>query len=239
MTDTDPKQPAQQAPDLPSTWRLVSTLSIVALLSGILVVLVYEYTKPIIAENKRLAIERAIFQIFPDAKSTLAFRIEDGQVVAVDADATTGEIVHAVYDQSGQLLGVTLEAAAVGYQDEVRILYGFDPETQCIIGFKVLKTAETPGLGSKISTDPDFLANFNCLQAQVDAQHGGLRHAIKTVKHGSKQHPWEIDAISGSTITSKAIGRMLTGSGQLLLPVIVDNLQLFRDAYRSGGVDNK
>ncbi len=233
MTGSELKKPLQQAPDMPSAWRLVSTLTVVALLSGILVVLVYQYTKPIIAENKRIAIERAIFLIFPDANNALTFRIEDRRVVPVDANTTSGEIIHAVYDRSGQLLGITLEAAALGYQDEVRILYGFDPDKQCIIGFQVLKTAETPGLGSKISTDADFQANFHCLEAQVDVQHGGLRHAIRTVKHGSKQHPWEIDAISGATITSKAVGRMLNDSGQQLLPVVVDNLQLFRDAYQA------
>jgi len=232
MTDSELKNP-QQTPDLPSAWRLVSTLTVVALLSGILVVLVYQYTKPIIAENKRLAIERAIFKIFPDAKSSLTFRIEDSRVVPVDAHTTSGTIIHAVYDRSGQLLGITLEAAALGYQDEVRILYGFDPASQCIIGFQVLKTAETPGLGSKVSTDADFQANFHCLEAQVDIQDGRLRHAIRTVKHGSKQHPWEIDAISGATITSKAVGRMLNDSGQRLLPVIAANLQLFRDAYQA------
>ena len=33
------------------------------------------------------------------------------------------------------------------------------------------------------------------------------RIPIKTVKHGSKKNPWEIDAISGATISSRAVGR--------------------------------
>jgi len=47
---------------------------------------------------------------------------------------------------------------------------------------------------------------------------------VKTVKHGSKTNPWEIDAISGATVTSKAVGKGINDSAQRLLPLMVPHL---------------
>ncbi|WP_031434925.1 FMN-binding protein [Methylomarinum vadi] len=213
----------QKVPALPSSTSLIVTLAVVAMLSGLLVVVVYEYTKPIIAENQRIATERAIFKVLPKAVSRLTFRVENGQLIPSD-DKAEGELIYAGYDQQGHLVGVALHAAAQGYQDTVKLLYGYDPFSGCITGFDVLKSTETPGFGTQISTNAEFLANFVCLVAKVDGEQSALLHEIKTVRHGNKKHPWEIDAISGSTITSNAVGRMLNQSGQSLHPVIARNL---------------
>ncbi len=221
--------PENQIPEMPSSTKLISTLAVVAMISGLLVVLVYEYTKPIIAENQRLATERAIFKVLPKATSRLTFLIDQDRLTLAD-DKATGELIYAGYDDANQLVGIALNAAAQGYQDTVILLYGYQPNSGCIIGFDVLKSTETPGFGTKITTDPDFLANFKCLDAKVNNQQTGLAHTIKTVRNGSKQNAWEIDAISGSTITSNAIGRMLDKSGQALHPVIAKNLSLLETA---------
>jgi electron transport complex protein RnfG len=47
-----------------------------------------------------------------------------------------------------------------------------------------------------------------------------LLNEIITVKHGTKKHPWEIDAISGATVSSKAIGKMLNNSAKKQFPRI-------------------
>ena len=57
----------------------------------------------------------------------------------------------------------------------------------------------------------------------------GLKNAIVTVKSGTKQNPWEIDAISGATISSNALGKALNQAGQRLLPKIVPHLAILRD----------
>lgn len=219
----------QQLPKLPASSTLITTLGVIAMLSGLLVVIVYEYTKPIIAENQRIATERAIFKVLPEAATRLTFRVEGDSLKMAD-DRTAGELLYAGYDKNNQLVGIALNAAAQGYQDMVKILYGFRPETGCITGFDVLKSTETPGFGTKITTDEDFLANFQCLEAGVNAEQSGLANIIKTVRNGTKQNPWEIDAIAGATITSNAVGRMLNASGQKLHPVVMKNLSLLRQS---------
>jgi len=219
--------PENQVPELPSSTKLIVTLATVAMISGLLVVLVYEFTKPIIAENQRLATERAIFKVLPAAKSSLTFIVELDKLALV-SDKAVGELIYAGYDSNNKLVGVAINATGQGYQDVIKILYGYNPNSACITGFDVLKSTETPGFGTKITTDKDFLANFKCLDAQVNVAQSGLTNAIKTVRHGTKQHAWEIDAISGSTITSNAVGRMLNYSAQTLLPVITMNLDILK-----------
>ncbi len=219
----------QQQPKLPASSTLITALGVIAMLSGLLVVIVYEHTKPIIAENQRIATERAIFKVLPEAKTRLTFLVEGDSLKMAD-DKTAGELLYAGYDKNNQLVGVALNAAAQGYQDMVKILYGFRPETGCITGFDVLKSTETPGFGTKITTDEDFLANFNCLEAGVNVEQSGLANIIKTVRNGTKQNGWEIDAIAGATITSNAVGRMLNDSGQKLHPVVMKNLSLLQQA---------
>ena len=227
-----PENNPNEIPPLPSSFSLISTLGVVAMLSGFLVVLVYEYTKPIIAENQRIATERAIFKVLPNASSRLTFVINEGKIKQVD-DKTKGELIYAGYDANNQFVGMALNAAEQGYQDIVKLLYGYQPETGCITGYDVLKSTETPVFGTKITSDEAFLANFNCLDAKVNPEQSGLINVIKTVRHGTKQNPWEIDAISGSTITSNAVGRMFNKSGQLLHPIIAKNLTLLKTAKQT------
>jgi len=218
-----------KVPPLPSSISLISTLGVVAMLSGFLVVLVYEYTKPIIAENQRLATERAIFKVLPKATSRLTFTVTEGKVKLAN-DKAKGELIYAGYDAQNNFVGLALNAAEQGYQDIIKLLYGYQPDTGCITGYDVLKSTETPGFGTKITSDEGFLANFNCLDAKVNQEQSGLINVIKTVRHGSKNNPWEIDAISGSTITSNAVGRMFNKSGQVLHPIISKNLPLIKSA---------
>lgn len=200
-----------------SSARMIGVLGLVAMLSGFLVVSVFQLTQEPIAENKRAMIEKAIFQVVPGAASRKDFLVtEQGIMPGGDGE---GIHIYAAYAADGKLQGIAAEAAAQGYADIINLLYGYNPECQCITGISVLKMAETPGLGDKIITDAHFVANFNALDATIAGE--GLAHAIVTVKHGSKQNPWEIDAISGATVSSNAVGKALNTSAQRLLPLLV------------------
>ena len=59
-------------------------------------------------------------------------------------------LVFAGYDDNDQLVGLAIEAQAMGYQDVIRLIYGYSFEAQAIIGIRVLESRETPGLGDRI-----------------------------------------------------------------------------------------
>lgn len=210
-----------------SSMSMMLVLSGIAMLSGFLVVLVSQLTAPMIAENQRIAIERALVQVIPGSVSHQEFYFQDGNLLPVDQSAI-GESVYAGYDANGKLLGIAARAASQGYADIIYLLYGYDPACECIRGIQVLKMAETPGLGDKIIKDANFQANFDALDARVDMSQMALVNPIVTVKHGTKQHPWEIDAISGATISAKAVGKALNQSAQALLPKLLPLLQQMR-----------
>lgn len=220
-----PETEVIQQPSTPAG-PMIRTLMGIAMLSGFLVVLTYQLTKPIIAENQRRAIEAAVFQVIPGAVERRSYVINEQGLVAVTADnPAQGVPIYAGYDAEGKLLGIATNAAAQGYADMIHLLYGYDPDCQCIRGIKVLKLAETPGLGDKIITNADFIANFAQLDASLSADGSDLANDIVTVKHGSKRNPWEIDAISGATISSKAVGKALNQSAKQVLPQLFPYLE--------------
>ena len=221
-------QPATAVPAT-LTVPMLRTLGLVAALSGFLVVLAHHLSLPLIEENKRIAIERALFNVIPGAVTRRDFLLTAGGIEPLgEAPAATGVHLYAGYDTDSRLAGVALEAATQGYQDVIRILYSYDPACECIRGIQVLKMAETPGIGDKIARDPGFLENFKALDARVDAAGNGLEHAIISVKSGSKTEPWQIDAISGATISSKAVARMLNDSARQAVPVIMRHLDVLQ-----------
>ena len=218
--------------DSPSTLNslaMIRTLAGIATISGFLVVMIYQLTLPMITENHRQAVERAVFKVVPGTTSKVDFALgPDGLIRLEDGRETYDVTIYAAFDQAGTLQGVAVEAAGRGYQDVIKILYGYSPSCECITGIDVIKMTETPGLGDKIATDPAFQANFKALDARLRKDGSALINRIVTVKHGTKTHPWQIDGITGATISAKAIGRMLNDSAQTLLPILVKALDKMR-----------
>ena len=206
--------------------KLVMTMGLVATVCGVLIVAAFQSTAAAIAENKRITLERAVFKVLPGAASVREYAATTAGIQPLSGNtAPEGSVkFYAAFDQSGTLKGIAAEAAGKGYADVVRILYGYDAKCQCIVGIGVVSMRETPGIGDKIITDQAFLKNFEALDVRVNAEMTALANAVKTVKHGTKQNAWQIDAISGATITSKAVGRGINESAQKLLPKLVPHI---------------
>ncbi len=209
-----------------SAGKMILTMGLVATICGVLIVGAFQSTEGAIAENKRIMLERAVFRVLPGAAvvreyvaTPLGIRLLAGKKVPEG-----GVKFYTAYDQSGALKGVAAEASAKGYADTVRVLYGYDVKCQCIIGIGVVSMRETPGIGDKIITDQEFLKNFEALDVRVNAEMTALANAVKVVKHGTKQNAWQIDAIAGATVTSKAVGRGINESAQKLLPKLVPHI---------------
>ena len=212
------------------TAAMIRTLGLVSAICGLIIVGAYQSTYDAVAANKRIATERAVFKVIPAAKSIAEYvalpagGIEP-RVGAGDTAITPGAVkFFAAYDADGRLAGIAAEGAAKGYADTVRIMFGYSPDCQCVVGIGVVNMRETPGIGDKIITDKEFLANFKALDAKLNKELSALVNEVKTVKHGTKTNTWQIDAIAGATITSRAVGKAINDSAQALLPRLVPNL---------------
>lgn len=200
----------------------------IGLFCALAIVLTYQGTLPRIEKLKAEALEKAIFQVIPGMESKKTYQLgEDNQFSEVDGKTKGGLLVYAGYDANGKLLGLAVPASGMGFADVVQVLYGFNPEKQTIVGFYVLESKETPGLGDKIQKDPAFLANFEALDVSLNDDHSALENTVVTVKHGTKKNPWEVDAITGATISSRAIGNIMGASTAKWVPLIYKNKEIF------------
>ena len=200
----------------------------IGLLCALLIVLTYEGTKPLIDMLRAEALQQAIFKVVPGITSTQTYVLEpSGEFVKEESASASGPRVYAGYADDGELKGIAIEASGQGYADIIRILYGFDPSAEEVVGFYVLESKETPGLGDKIEKDATFLANFDGLDVSLNEQGTDVKNEVVTVKTGTKTNPWEIDGITGATISSRAIGAIIGKSSSELIPRIMENLDAF------------
>jgi electron transport complex protein RnfG len=200
----------------------------VGLVCALLIVVVYQTTAPTIARNQAEALERAIFQVLPETVSTKTFRREGDTFVPIQqGDLQEGPRIHAGYRDDGTLVGVAIEASGMGYQDTIRTLYGYSLEKDAIVGFRVLESRETPGLGDRIESDEHFLANFERLDVQLNDQGTAPRNGIVAVAQGSKTEPWQVDGLSGATISSVAVANLLRSSTETWIAAVEGNERVF------------
>lgn len=223
--------PQKVLPTLNQNWRMYRTLVGIGTLCGLVIVSVFQTTAPVIAHNKAVALEKAVFAVLPDAHEKLTYQYNsDGNfklLTSVDSSTEKLPVVHVAYDQNRQLTGFALTAQGMGFQDTIELIYGYAPGKDAIVGFHVLGSRETPGLGSKIETDKAFLENFKLLDVTLTDDQSALAHSIETVKAGKKTQPWQIDMVTGATISSQAVGRILQNSASNWLPLLKKNIEDF------------
>ena len=227
-----PNTPAPPVAVRTPVWPMYRAMVGIGLACGILIVFAFQWTKPIIARNRAAALSKAIFHVLPAAKSSTTFRLEEGGGFAVLAPNTKGaegaRVVHAGYDAAGELVGFAIQAQGMGYQDVISVLYAYTPGQDAVTGFRVLESRETPGLGDKIDVDPGFLANFERLTVELTADLAAVLHPIESVKHGEKTESWQIDAITGATVSSVAVAKILRESTAFWAPKLRPRLDDFR-----------
>ena len=149
-----------------------------ALLAG-----VYALTKAPIDAAAKAKNEAAIKEVLPDVEGIV---IEEEKTVDFEGQTYAYNLA---YDTKGEVVGCAINVAPVGFGGPIIIKVGFDAEG-VIWNTKVLSQAETPGLGAK------------CVEASFADQFRGFDPAERTL--GVKKDGGEIDAITASTITSRA-----------------------------------
>ncbi len=197
-----------------STFRLVATLAVAGVLAGILLSLVNEHTKPLIDAYRAEQLRIAVYEVLPEAARYSTFYLVDGELNPVLPDgAKESEYkrVYAGYAEDGSPVGVAVSRGESGFQDIVLVILGFDPARGTLSGMKVLESKETPGLGDKIFKD----------QAFVDQFFANPELPLVPVKAGSgKGQANEIDTITGATISSKVVTRIINNAVAEWMPLL-------------------
>lgn len=93
-----------------------------------------------------------------------------------------------VAKKDGLIIGWAVLAESSGYGGAIKILVGIDTEKK-VTGIRIMEQEETPGLGAN-AAQPGFYSQFQGLDM----------NNIKLTRDGG-----EVDAITGATITSRAV----------------------------------
>ena len=173
-------------------------LTAITIIAGLLLGGVYQITKEPIAQANEQATQDAYRAVFAEADSFAdceAFDAESANQIIADAgyqgDITNCEIANVVeaLDASGNKLGyvVTITSHS-GYGGDITFSIGVTNDGT-LNGYSITDISETAGLGMK-AKESKFMDQFTGIPAET----------VELSKNGGT-----IEAISGATITSKAM----------------------------------
>lgn len=173
-------------------------LTVITLVAGGLLGLVYEITKEPIAQQEELAKQEAYQAVFEDADSfEVCVEAEDAEIAAYLAEngftaQTVNEIMEAK-DASGETLGYAINmTTSEGYGGDISFSMGVQMDGT-MNGISILSINETAGLGMNAQKD-EFKNQYSNKNVE----------AFEVTKTGASEDD-QINAISGATITSNAV----------------------------------
>ena len=120
----------------PSAARLVTTLSAAGLLSGLIIVFVFEITLPTINAYKARVQREAVFKVLPGITRFERLVLQDGRLAVATAEETDQEYVFGGYDDQDQLVGYAIPNAGPGFQDTISLLYGYLPQRRRVVAMQ-------------------------------------------------------------------------------------------------------
>ena len=170
-------------------------LTAFTLVLGFLLGIVYEVTKEPIAKVNYEKQQNAFKQVFSNADKFEAVEFDKEEALTLMEEngfKDSIDDVQAALDTSGDVLGYVITVTAKdGSQGTITFSVGIQNDGT-VNGYSITSISETPGLGMKAKTDEKFYGQFENMN--VDSF---VVVKQETTKDG------EIEAISGSTITSK------------------------------------
>lgn len=164
---------------------MVIVLTVVAVVAGLLLGYVNKLTAEPIAQANAKALSDAIALVVPGFDNEPAANPDTIEVAGV-----TYKIYKAT--KGDKFIGAAVESSANGFGGALTVLVGFDADGK-IIDYSLLSHAETPGLGSKAA---DWFKKGG--KGDITGKNPGDK-PLTVSKDGG-----EIDAITASTITSRA-----------------------------------
>ena len=187
--------------------NMVVVLVGVALVTGSILAYVNHVTEEPIKLQAEKTLADGIKAVMGGVELTVA---KDDTVRQNVAGKETTFVIHEAVGADKALLGAAVESTAGGFGGDLKVLVGFDTDGK-ILGYTVLQHAETPGLGAK--ADKWF---------QKDGKGCIIGKSPATDKLTVKKDGGDIDAITASTITSRAFLLAVTQAYQAYKSVPVD-----------------
>lgn len=185
-----------------SSFRLIISVFVTCVLAAAGLAATYFVTAPRIAAQEKAAEADALKGVLPDAAT---FEPVDAATLEAATKVAGDSKVDAIYralDPSGAQVGWGLKIGSRGYGGYINMVMGLDSDGK-VAGLTILTMNETPGLGSRVKTEPWFLEQYLALK-------GG--YTEKDVK--------VLDTISGATKSSRGVRNTVMASGVIFENVL-------------------
>lgn len=170
------------------------TLGAICLFAAALLTGVHSLTQPKIEAQMLSRVQEGLRDVFPAAERFEPIE-EDGQTVYYKA-----------FDGKNTLLGLVFQTSRRGYSSDIVTLAGMDQEG-VVVRIRVLSQNETPGLGTRV-TEVDSKKTGGQARPWFQAQFDGKK--VDTLDTS-------VDAITGATITSRAVIDAVQEKGKAIL----------------------
>jgi electron transport complex protein RnfG len=178
---------------------MVLVLAVITMASAAILSSLHQWAQPRIRSHAEKSKRQAIFKLVPETKSF-------SQLTTYEDNKN----IYVCYGENEKITGFAFEAAGTGYQGEIKLMSGLTPQLKKMTGLEILAQVETPGLGAEI-TGNKFLNWFENLK---------IKPRIELLKDQQPDEPNEVQAITGATISSKAVVRILNRALKEVRPLI-------------------
>ncbi|MFZ5965942.1 MAG: RnfABCDGE type electron transport complex subunit G [Bacillota bacterium] len=169
--------------------KLGLILLLICAIAAVFLGLTYEVTIDQIIFQRNAINEQARKDVLPAAEKFEA--IDEKLMNEVITSNDNIKEIYAGY-KAGEIVGFAIKSVSQGYGGDVEVITGINSDG-IISGVRVGNHLETPGLGAN-ATNPSFYTQFD--NKKTDKE-------LKVVKAPPQED--EIQALSGATITSKAV----------------------------------
>jgi electron transport complex protein RnfG len=198
--------------------RLVVVLASFGAACGLTLAVAFRWTQPRIEAYQTRRTEEAVREVLKGPDRITSLYVSGGTLTdraPAGVDPAKLDRVYVGYDRAGKRIGFAIPAKGPGFQDDMRLIFGFDPANEQLIGMKVVEERETPGIGDRIEKDVEFVKEFT-----------GPRAPIEGVKPGRGQgNAHAVDTITGATISSRAVIAIINKRVQALAPALESYMQ--------------
>ncbi len=173
-----------------SIQNMVIVLTVVSLIAALVLALVNEVTTEPIRQQAINEINDGI----KDVMGTSSLKVTKTDTVVVNNDGTENTyVIHNTEAANGKPLGAAIESSVMGFGGDLKVLVGLSSDYK-ILGYKILQSSETPGLGEKAGKWFQKDGKGNVIGRQLSDD-----KPLSVSKDGG-----DVDGITSSTITSRA-----------------------------------
>ena len=153
-------------------------------LIGIKLLLICAIVAAVVAFVYELTLEKANENINHTKSEAVGAIFQMDDLILEEKSKTDEAVIYLVCTTEKKTVGYCAEVTSAGFGGDLLVMVGYDLNAQ-ILGVEIVEMSETPGLGSKVG-EADYLSRY-------------------IGKSGELTLNEDVDAVSGATISSKAL----------------------------------